>query len=121
MQEHTKQKFAFTQEAVKQLITLSTAIIGVTVTFKDKILPSSAADAAWLLVLALCAFVFSAFKGIRTLYGVARVLEDVKADEEPSIVWTPMIRDPATEQIRGFVTGLGLLVAYFAATLILAR
>ena len=61
MQEKTKQTFSAALEAVKQLLTLSTGVLALTVTFKEKVLPHESAGSHWLLVIALICTYFLLF------------------------------------------------------------
>lgn len=117
MKDHTKQKLTFAGDAIKQLITLSTAILTVTVTFKDKILPSEIKSAYFLLVLSLISHIVSVYFGIKALQGFVNVLE-ISEDDDDTSVFSPDIKDPAASQITAFMIGLGLLVAYLVVSLL---
>ena len=113
MKETTKQAFSVAIDAVKQLITLSTGVLALTVTFNDKVLGDKPHGPYWLLIVALICHLCSICCGIFALYGVANTMENADEDAlgEPTIL-TPEIKNPARLQILSFVFGLSFLVMY---------
>lgn len=112
MNESTKQAFTVAVEAIKQLITLATGVLALTVTFREKIVPGDAHGFYWLFLVGLVCQLLSICAGIVALYGVVNTMEN--ADEEfgdPSVL-APEITNPARFQILLFVFGLSFLVAY---------
>lgn len=104
MDEQRRKAFDFAQETSKQLITLATAIIGLTITFaKDFVgsvhgCPRFLAILAWVLLLASVAF------GLLTLMALTGSLES-SATTVPSIRGRNVTR-PAVAQIFLFFFGL---------------
>jgi hypothetical protein len=114
MLETTKQAFGVAGETVKQLITLSTSVLALTVTFKANILPVQGSHSFhWILIIALICHLVSICSGILALYGIVNEMED--ADEErlgEPTVRAIKITKPAKYQILSFVLGLSILVTY---------
>jgi len=110
MEEQLRKAFDFAQEATKQLITLSTGIIALTIAFlKDvvKTAPPSAADylyAGWFLYLV------SIICGLITLLSLTGQLGGDKP-ASPSI-YSLDIRIPSALQIVTFLTGLTLTIVF---------
>lgn len=53
MRDTTQQSFASASDAIKQLLTLGTAILTLTIAFKDKIMPPPSSSLFMLIVLAV--------------------------------------------------------------------
>jgi len=112
MDEQRKKAFDFAQETSKQLITLATAVIGLTITFaKDFVggvhgFPRCLAVISWALLLASVAF------GLLTLMALTGSLEPTAgASTTPSIRGTNVIA-PAIAQVLLFFIGLSLAVLF---------
>ncbi|HEX8737751.1 MAG TPA: hypothetical protein VF721_20630, partial [Pyrinomonadaceae bacterium] len=67
--ERTQKAFDFYADSTKQLITLSTAIIAVTITFAKDILVTLPYFAKLSLMLALVGYLVSVWYGLGTLLG----------------------------------------------------
>jgi len=109
MQEQRKKAFDFAQETSKQLITLATAIVGLTITFaKDFVggvhgFPRFLAISTWALLLASIAF------GLLTLMALTGSLEPGADNSTSPSIRGSNVTAPATAQILLFF--FGLLVA----------
>ena len=112
MPDLKEKAFDFASETTKQLISLSTAIIGLTVTFgKDSGGSFNPTAQAWLVGVWVI-FVLSIIFGILTMMALTGVLDPLtsQANQNPSIN-TKSIRLFSTLQILTFV--LGLICACF--------
>ena len=114
MRDTTQQSFASASEAIKQLITLGTAILTLTIAFKDKIVPSTSSTLFPLIVLGLLCHLLSICGGILALYGITNILAAADPDLGDPSVLSPEIRRPARFQIALFVLGLSFLFVYCA-------
>lgn len=105
--------FDFAQELCKQLITLSTGLIGLTITFWKDVIGAGPAKAPWLAYCSWYALLASTFFGIWMLMALTGILEPIK----PPASYVPSIRAhsvvlPSILQIVAFVAGLILLVIF---------
>src|SRR4030095_11197701 len=105
--------FDFAQELCKQLITLATGLIGLTITFWKDVIGTSPVKAPWLAHLSWYALLASAFFGIWMLMALTGILAPIK----PPANYTPSIRAlnvvfPSMLQILTFAAGLVLLVIF---------
>jgi hypothetical protein len=87
MKENQKKAFDFAADTTKQLITISTAIITLTVTFSKDILGSSINSPKTLLICTWAVFILSIICGVLTLMTLTGTLqplnnEKVKTEEE---------------------------------------
>ena len=99
--------FEFVQETVKQVITLSTGIIALTITFvKDFIGEGAPHGAEVLLAVAWLFYILSVICGVWTLLSVTGSLNEGGTD-----VFSSNIILPAIPHVLTFVIGLGLTVA----------
>jgi len=115
MDRHEK-AFDFAQELCKQLITLSTGLIGLTITFWKDVIGAQPAHSTWLAYSSWYALLLSVFCGIWMLMALTGVLEPNKVDSS----YTPSIRAssvviPSILQIFSFIAGLALMVAFAQA------
>ena len=117
MDEQRKQAFEFARDSTKQLITLATGIIALTVTFSKDVFGKPSPFEQLLLVGSWIFFLLSVVMGVCTLLALTGSLEP---KEEP-IVGTnvatrgPSIRGsnvtiPSIIQILTFLIGLALTV-----------
>jgi hypothetical protein len=114
MEERTKKAFDFANEAIKQLIALSTAVLAITITFaKDVVGPTHAAPpfvlmAAWLMYLISIIF------GVATMLSVVAILhpktDPVETGYRPNL-WSESITSKSKFQILFFILGtIGIVV-----------
>jgi hypothetical protein len=102
--------FTFAQEATKQLITLSTAVIALTITFLNDVLqtapPGSAPylEVAWVLYLVSIAF------GVFTLLALAGSLGTRKPTNPSIYDWN--IKVPAILQVVFFCAAMALTLVF---------
>lgn len=110
MDDKRKLAFSFAQDVTKQLLSFSTAIIGLTVTFtKAFSTPSGSLDRG-LLGLSWALLLLSIFFGIWTLLAMTGTLEP-NEEQAPSIRGQN-VTIPSLIQILLFIVGLGLTIAY---------
>ena len=115
MDRHEK-AFDFAQELCKQLITLSTGLIGLTITFWKEVIGAQEVHSPWLAYSSWYTLLGSVFCGIWMLMALTGVLEPTKADGN----YTPSIRAssvviPSVLQIFSFIAGLVLMVIFAQA------
>jgi hypothetical protein len=103
----TESAFSFAQEVTKQLITLSTAIIALTITFQKDVTSEAPKSAHALLEIAWVLYIVSLAFGILTLMSLTSNL----AGSSPSINATDT-RIVSALQIIVFVAALGFTVAF---------
>lgn len=99
-----EKSFDFASDVSKQLITLATAIVTVTISFQKDIFSLTGGRWTTLLGLAWLAFLLSVVFGIWTLLALAGALHN----PTPSI-WVSSVMSPSRLQIASF--GLGVLIA----------
>ncbi len=75
MKENQKKAFDFASETTKQLITISTAIITITVTFSKEIIGGADTSTKILLMVAWGLFLFSIIFGVFTLMALTGTLQ----------------------------------------------
>ena len=113
MDKRIEKAFEFARESTKQIITLSTGIIALTITFgKDfaiNVAPSARPLALWSWGL----FLLSVFFGLWTLLALTGTLEPIKSQTIPSIRGRN-ITIPSALQILTFFAGLVFTVIYGA-------
>jgi ABC-type uncharacterized transport system permease subunit len=74
-EEHTKKAFDFASETTKQMITLSTAVIGITITFRKDIVADVSGWGKAVLAASWFFYLVSIVLGIGTLMNLAGNLE----------------------------------------------
>ena len=118
--EPVKKAFDFASETTKQLITLSTAIIALTITFAKDILQSVPISAKVLLMIAWAIYLLSLLFGLLTLMALTSELEP-KIKEEPPVtsppeqlsppsIWAKSITAASVLQILTFLLATVLVV-----------
>ena len=122
MDEQKKQAFVFAQDTTKQLITLSTGIIALTITFSKDVLGTSSLFQQSLLVWSWLSFLLSVVLGVWTLLALTGTLEPEEivatkktSEENENQTSQPTIRGrnvtlPSLLQIITFLIGLAFIV-----------
>ncbi len=106
----TPSSFEFAKETVTQLITLATAVIGVSVTFAKEVQSGvTAADRKWLF-LSWIALLVSVFFGVRTLMALTGSL--ATGAVAPNTIYELNIRIPCILQVVFFVVGIAMLIGH---------
>lgn len=113
MRERTKKAFDFAAESTKLLITLSTGIIALTITFSKDFVPDLSEVRLWPIVTAWGCFLLSVIFGIATMLSLTGLLSgyptgsgDEGAEIEPS-VYAPSVSRKSLLQIVFFLLALG--------------
>jgi len=110
--ELKKKAFDFASETTKQLITLSTALIALSITFKGNF---SNTENQSLLLLCWISFFVSVLFGIGTLMALTGTLEKCTEDSENPVklsIYGANVKRPSFLQILFFLIGLLLLGIY---------
>ena len=109
MKEYKIKSFEFANSLVTQLITLTTILIGVSVTFVEKF------ETSFFLVLIISWILFfiSLISGIFALMAIAGNLSEMGDDKDANNnIYKKGIRLPSAIQIITFLLGLSLLIIF---------
>ena len=110
--ENSKEAFGFAQDTTKQVISLSTGILTISITFYKSISAIPSPGIGWCLALSWVLYLFSILFGVWTLLALTGSLEPAKkAEPQPSITGKN-ITLPARLQIIAFVFGIVFTVTY---------
>lgn len=108
--DQTKHAFQFAQEASKQLISLSTGLIALEITFAKEWIRTADQNVKWLAEASWMAFLLSVIFGIWSLLALTGTLAE-SSEAAPSIR-SKNIRLPAALQIVLFVVGILFTVLF---------
>jgi uncharacterized membrane protein len=111
--EKMKKAFDFAQETTKQLLTLATGIIALTITFLKDVVHEAPPGAAKYIEIAWFLYLVSVLFGMATLMGLTGSLVPKTGApvREPSIyAWA--VRIPSSLQILTFVAALVLTLIF---------
>lgn len=111
MDKQREKAFDFAADLTKLLITLSTGVLALTITFREKVAAETAHD--WAVVTAWVLFLASALAGVWTLMALTGELERLNGNQPPSIRGRN-VTIPSLIQIIFFVSGFGLVVWFGA-------
>ena len=117
MEENIKKAFDFACETTKQLITLSTGIITVTITFSKDILAMGKGGHNIILMASWILFLLSIILGVWTLMALTGELEPVGKEVKKPSIRGKNVTFPSTLQILFFLMAIGLAVAYGVVSL----
>ena len=113
MDEFRNKAFDFAADLAKQLITLATGIITITITFAKDFLPRGAAPAAKLWAMcAWYAFLISIVCGVWMLMALTGTLDQKPGQSYPISIRGSNVTIPATLQILFFLAGLLLTIVF---------
>lgn len=104
--------FDFANDLTKQLITLSTAIIALTITFTKDIIGTVSDEAKLFLMISWGIYLLSIIFGVWTLMALTGSLEPVKKPKDPPSIRGRNVTLPCALQIISFFTATGLVIAY---------
>ncbi|HEY4779206.1 MAG TPA: hypothetical protein VIH47_06415 [Solirubrobacterales bacterium] len=104
--------FDYAQEATKQVLTLATAVVTITVSFLKDIVSAAPGDARTLLYIAWGLFTLSILGGIATLYNLTGHVGEAETSSEGINVFG--IRLFSGLQLISFVLAIACVV-YFGA------
>jgi hypothetical protein len=111
--------FQSANELAKQLITLATGILALSITFTKDILKNPIPIITWPLKLAWIAYLLSICFGIWTMMALTGMIFNIteSPDAYKHATYGTSISIPALLQILAFVIGTLLLIVYGAKTL----
>ncbi len=113
MDEQIKLAFEFASDLDKQLITLSTGILALTITFTKDILGGIHLKHIWLLLTSWIFFLFDIIFGIWCLMALTGTLAPVDGSNlNVGLTLGSNVRLPSALQILTFVVGVALIIAY---------
>ncbi len=111
MDDRVGKAFDFAQEVTKQLITLATAVIALTITFAKDFIGTVPEGTRSTALWAWGCFLGSVFFGVWTLMAMTGTLDASDKTKPPSIfginIWVPSVL-----QIVLFLIGLGLTITF---------
>lgn len=99
MKENQKKAFDFAAETTKQLITISTAIITLTVTFSKDIIGNEEHAPKALLILTWLVFILSIISGVVTLMALTGTLQPMKKRQNSNSSNSNSTASPTTAPI----------------------
>src|SRR5262245_40732628 len=105
MDEQDKLAFEFARDTTIQLLTLSTGVVALTVTFGAQIVGGTPVHLKWLAVVCWVCLLVSVLFGLLTLMALTGTLEPLEGQQRPSIRGANVTR-PAVLQIVMFFLGL---------------
>lgn len=111
----TEKAFVFASDLAKQLLTLATGILTVTITFGDKLVGQVTGWPRWLLGIAWAVYLVSLLCGIWMLMALTGSLAPITKPGEPSTEPTitgTNVRLPATLQIFSFLAATLFVVVF---------
>jgi len=111
MDEQLKKAFDFAQEVAKQLITLSTAVIAITLTYSKDFADHASGNTRQLVVFSWYFFLVSILFGLWTLMALTGNLEPNGDGAKPSIR-SANVTFPAILQIACFLIAMLLAILF---------
>lgn len=118
MKEEVQKAFDFAGETTKQLITLSTGIVTITITFAKDILGTGNTNDKLLLMSSWVFFLLSIILGVWTLMALTGELEQIGKKKSTPSIRGKNVTVPSALQIFCFLIGIGLAVAYGITSLL---
>ena len=107
-----KKAFDFAQDTTKQLISLATGIIAITITFTKDILGNLPPGTKVYLGLSWLIFFLSIIFGVWALLAMTGSLEPKKGEKESISIRGSNVTLPSALQIISFLLGLALAIVY---------
>lgn len=111
MDDQTKAAFASAADSSKQIITLSTGLLALEITFAKNLFSAVGPHGKWLLGLSWLLLLLSVFCGVWTLLALTGSLSS-KVDLTSKATMDANVRIPAILQVGFFLFGLALTVAF---------
>ena len=111
MNDRVKAAFVSASDLAKQLLTLSTGVLGITVTFSKDLIERLTETGRWRLEIAWILLACSLLAGIWALMALTGALGNRTSVSDSDLkVYRPSIQIPFVLQVALFVVGLGFLV-----------
>lgn len=117
MNERTKTAFDFASETTKQLLTLSTAIVVLPITFSKDVIGSATDVMEAILLFSWVALLFSVLCGLWTLMALTGAIGQKDQAKDISI-YDRNIANPAFLQVISFFFGLLLTIVFAAVAIV---
>jgi hypothetical protein len=117
MNDRTKAAFTSAADLAKQLLTLGTAVLAVTVTFSKDLIERIPESDRWLLWMAWLLLALSLAGGILALMALTGALGSDRVEDSALNVYTRSIQIPFVLQILLFGGGLAFLIVAGAAAI----
>lgn len=115
MEDKTAKAFDFAQDTTKQLITLSTAIIAITITFSNDFVSGTPSGLEiGLIVASWVLYLLSIIFGIGTLMALTGTLEPKAEDDCDTSIRGENVTTPSLLQIGSFVLATLVVIIYGA-------
>ena len=111
MDDQTKQVFTSASDWSKQILTLSTGIVTLTITFADKIFGDLSSGEKWLLYVSWALYLVSIFFGVWFLSALTGTLA-TGTSLTPASVNGANMRIPGLLQLFAFVAGTAAIVIF---------
>lgn len=111
MHDQAKAAFASAADSTKQIITLSTGLLALEITFAKYLLAAGGPRGRWLLSSSWVLLLLSVVAGVWTLLALTGSLSSGRVVTSRTIMGTN-VRVPAALQVVLFVLGLGFTVAF---------
>lgn len=116
--EISKLGIASAQALAQQLITLSTGILALTITFTKDIVKAAPVSPKWLLYLAWVSYLLCICFGVWAMSAITGTLAPLPSSGvAPSLNINSNIRIPAGLQVVAFISGVVLIIIYGALSL----
>jgi len=119
MREEQKKAFDFASDVIKQLITLATGIIAITITFSKDIVGASMLTDSLAIFISWGLFILSVFFGILALLALTGTLDPISPSDPPLVpsVNAKSIKLYTSIQILTFILGLVCTVIFGIASI----
>lgn len=118
MTEESKKAFDFAADTVKQLITLATGIIAITITFSKDIIGASMLTNSTLIIISWALFICSILSGIIALMALTGTLQPMQNNTTATPnIYSKNVRNPTIAQIVLFFLGLIFTVIFGAISM----
>lgn len=132
MDDWRQKAFEFASDTVKQLITLATGVIALTITFSSDFLSSVPDGSKPFLMWGWLAYFISILGGVWTMLALTGTLgrispdgngeeDTVKVKDIPASIYGPHIRIPSAIQILLFLVGTILIIIFGINALLPSR
>lgn len=112
MDERTKQAFVFVSDTTKQLMTLATGILTLTVSAVKFVTVTVVNSAKAPLIFAWGLYLLSIIFGMWTMLALTGTLQPKATDDSPPSIWGQNVTFPALMQIVSFVIATFLIILF---------